>query len=74
MGLNISGMILGYPVTGSIVSRIIVGLFMMIGVMVAGLVFVLAGSAAGWIVGSLLSTLTGRAGNDDSDSDEKVDV
>ena len=74
MGLNISGLILGYPVTESIVSRVIVGLSMMIGVMVTGLIFVLAGTAAGWIVGSVVGAFIARTENDTVDSDKKADA
>lgn len=73
MGLNISGMILGYPVTESIVSRVIVGLSMLIGVMVAGLMFVLGGTLAGWVIGSIIVVITARTGNDNVTSDEKLD-
>lgn len=74
MGLNISGMILGYPVAESIITRIIVGLSMMIGVMVTGLIFVLGGITAGWITGNVVSTLFGRTKKDATRSDGKLDA
>jgi len=74
MGLNISGLILGYPVTESIVSRIIVGLSMMLGVTVAGLIFVLGGTAAGWLIGSALSAVFGRSRANRTGSDENLDL
>lgn len=60
LGLNLAGMIFGYPVESSIMARALVALGMLGGVMACGLFFIAAGSVAGWIAGKVLSLLTGR--------------
>ncbi|GBE00075.1 hypothetical protein BMS3Abin07_02121 [bacterium BMS3Abin07] len=54
MGLNLSGLLFGYPVTSSLMPRIIVAVSMLLGVMVSGLVFIIAGSTLGWLLGSIV--------------------
>ncbi|RME64223.1 MAG: hypothetical protein D6778_08345 [Nitrospirae bacterium] len=51
IGLNLSAWLLGSPVEPTIVARIIIGLFMLLGVLVTGAAFVVAGATAGWLVG-----------------------
>jgi len=58
MGLNIAGTLFGYPVTSSILPRIIVAVSMLIGVMVSGIIFTLGGSIVGWLAGTLLDAAT----------------
>jgi len=53
-GLGIAGSIFGTPVDPGIISRIIVTVFMLLGIMVSGLVFVTASSIAGWLLGSIV--------------------
>ncbi len=57
MGLNIAGLLFGHPVSSAVLPRLIVALGMLLGVMVAGAVFVVAGSAAGWLVGLAVEAL-----------------
>ncbi len=57
MGLNIAGTLFGTPVTGML-SRIIVGVSVIMGVMVSGIMFVTASSTAGWLIGSVVDTMT----------------
>lgn len=54
IGLNIAGMIFGTPVTGAIIPRLIVGIFMLLGVMVSGLVFVVGCGTLGWLIGTIV--------------------
>jgi hypothetical protein len=54
MGLNLAGMLFGNPVTSGVLPRVIVGLSMLIGVMVAGIIFVFGSSLAGWLFGAVL--------------------
>jgi hypothetical protein len=57
MGLNIAGKLLGVPVASSIASRMIVGASMVVGVMVAAIMFVTATALAGWLVGTVVDGL-----------------
>lgn len=59
MGLNIAGLLFGYPVTSEILPRVIVALSMLIGVMVSGLLFIVAGTTVGWLLGLAVDTLKG---------------
>jgi hypothetical protein len=52
MGLNIVGTLFGYPVTAGVLQRMIVAASMLVGVMVAGIIFVVGCSVAGWLVGT----------------------
>jgi hypothetical protein len=58
MGLNIAGILLGMPVTSGVLSRMIVAASMVVGVMVAGIVFITASSLAGWLIGTAVDALT----------------
>ena len=51
VGLNIAGRIFGLPLTASVMPRIIVSLSMVLGVMLAGVVFVVGFSLLGWVTG-----------------------
>jgi len=51
IGINIAGLIMGLPLESNILSRIIVALGMLMGIMVAGLIFVSAGAILGWLIG-----------------------
>ena len=54
LGLDISGSLFGFPVDASLLSRAIVIISMVLGVMVAGLIFIVGGASAGWIIGHML--------------------
>lgn len=56
VGLNIAGSIMGFPVESSLLSKIIVTLSMLVGVMFTALVFTLVGASGGWLVGTALGT------------------
>jgi hypothetical protein len=58
MGLNIAGTLLGVPVTSGVISRLIVAVSMMVGVMVSGIMFVTASSLGGWLIGTVVDALT----------------
>jgi len=53
MGLSIAGTLLGSPTTPGILTRIIVALSMLVGVLASGLLFTIAGSTLGWILGAV---------------------
>ncbi|MHB8883070.1 MAG: hypothetical protein ACYC69_16365 [Thermodesulfovibrionales bacterium] len=58
MGLNLAGSLLGVPVASGVLSRLIVAVSMVIGVMVAGIMFITASSLTGWLLGTIADTLT----------------
>jgi len=57
MGLNLAGSLLGTPVSSGVLSRLIVAASMVMGVMVAGIMFITASSLAGWILGTIADAL-----------------
>ncbi len=57
MGLNIAGTLLGTPVTSGVLSRLIVAASMVVGVMVSGVMFIMASSTAGWLIGTVVDAL-----------------
>jgi hypothetical protein len=57
IGLNIAGSIFGTPVEASVISRVIVGLSMVLGILVAGIVFVAGTSIIGWLTGAAIDTI-----------------
>jgi len=58
MGLNIVGTLFGYPVTSGVLQRLIVAASMLVGVMVAGIIFVVGCSVAGWLIGTVIDSIT----------------
>src|SRR5512134_4057597 len=61
MGLNLAGSLLGTPVASGILSRLIVAASMVLGVMVAGIMFITAASTLGWLIGTVVDALRARA-------------
>jgi hypothetical protein len=55
LGINIVGTLFGYPIPGTLVARMIIVFAMLTGVMVTGLVFILSGVMAGWLLGILIA-------------------
>ncbi len=58
MGLNIAGGLFGVPVASGVLSRVIVAASMVAGVMVSGIMFITGASLAGWLIGSVIDTVT----------------
>ncbi len=54
MGINVAGWLFGLPLQPGLISRAIVLLSMLLGVLVAGIVMVTATSTVGWLVGWLV--------------------
>ncbi len=52
-GIKFAGMLFGLPLEPGIISRSIVLLSMIMGILVAGIAIVTATSAAGWLVGNM---------------------
>lgn len=57
LGLNIAGSIYGIPLEPALIPRIIVGISMLLGVLLAGLVFVVGSSLIGWLIGSVIDSI-----------------
>jgi hypothetical protein len=55
-GINIAGWLFGLPLQPGLLSRIIVLVSMLFGILVAGIVIVTATSTAGWLVGKVLES------------------
>jgi len=58
-GIKFAGMLFGLPLEPGVVSKAIVLLSMIVGVMVSGIAIVTATSTAGWLVGNVIGTATG---------------
>ncbi len=56
MGINIAGWLFGLPLQPGLVSRVIVLVSMLTGVLVAGIVMVMGTSTIGWLVGKALES------------------
>jgi len=54
MGINLAGMLFGLPLEPGLISRAIVLVSMLMGVLVAGIVIVAATTTVGWLAGMLL--------------------
>ncbi len=52
-GIKFAGMLFGLPLEPGIVSRSLVLLSMLMGIIVAGIAIVTAASAAGWLIGNM---------------------
>jgi hypothetical protein len=61
MGLNLAGSLLGTPVASGILSRLIVAASMVLGVMVAGIMFITASATLGWLIGTVVDGLRAKA-------------
>ncbi|HEX8949830.1 MAG TPA: hypothetical protein VF790_12745 [Dissulfurispiraceae bacterium] len=57
IGLNLAGSLFGLPLSASLLPRLIVAASMVLGVVVAGLVFVVGASLAGWLIGSAVDAV-----------------
>lgn len=57
VGLGLAGSIFGTPIGAQLLPRIIVGAFMMLGVVVAGLIFIIGSSLLGWIIGYVIDAI-----------------
>lgn len=58
-GIKFAGMLFGLPLEPGVVSKSIVMLSMIVGVMVSGIAIVTATSTAGWLVGNVIDAATG---------------
>jgi hypothetical protein len=61
MGINLAGWLFGLPLDPGLVSRAIVLVSMLVGVLVAGIVMVTATSTVGWLVGTLVDSAAHKA-------------
>lgn len=56
-GVGLAGKIFGLPLTGDILSRIIVGVSMVTGIMVSALIFTVGASIIGYAIGHFIEIL-----------------
>ena len=61
MVLNLAGSLLGTPVASGVLARLIVASSMVLGVMVAGIMFITAASTLGWLIGTVVDALRAKA-------------
>jgi hypothetical protein len=61
MGLNIAGIMFGTPVGAGLLPRMIVAASMLAGVMVSGLMSIMASTTLGWLGGTVVDAI--RTGN-----------
>lgn len=61
-GIKVAGLLFGLPLQPGLVSRAIVLVSMLVGVLVAGIVIVTATSTIGWLVGRMVEGPAGEAG------------
>jgi hypothetical protein len=57
MGLNLAGIMFGIPVSAGLVPRMIVAASMVLGVMVSGMMFIMASTTLGWLIGTIVDTV-----------------
>ncbi len=57
LGINIVGSLFRYPIPGTLAVRIIIAFGMLTGVMVTGLLFIIAGMLCGWLLGTAITQL-----------------
>ena len=57
MGLNIAGVLFGIPVSAGLLPRMIVAASMVVGVMVSGMMFIMASTTLGWLIGTIVDTV-----------------
>jgi hypothetical protein len=60
-GINVAGWLFGLPLEPGLISRAIVLVSMLVGVLVAGIAIVTASSTVGWLIGSLVDGAVQKA-------------
>ncbi|HWR73402.1 MAG TPA: hypothetical protein VN604_09540 [Nitrospirota bacterium] len=55
-GINVAGWLFGLPLEPGLVSRVIVLMSMLVGVLVSGIVIVTAASTVGWLAGRVVES------------------
>ena len=63
MGLNIAGIFFGTPVGAGMAPRIIVAASMVVGVMISGMMFIMASTTLGWLAGTVVDAI--KTGNNE---------
>jgi len=57
IGINIASSLFGTPLSTALLPRMIVGASMVLGICVAGMVFVVSASILGWLAGHVVDTV-----------------
>ena len=58
LGINIVGSLFGYPIPSTLFARMIIAFGMLTGVMVTGMLFIIAGTLCGWLLGTAITQLS----------------
>ena len=64
MGINLAGMLFGLPLEPGLISRAIVLVSMLVGVLVSGIVIVTATTTVGWLAGRLMQGSESQEGKE----------
>ena len=67
-GINVAGWLFGLPLEPGIISRAIVLVSMLVGVLVAGIVIVTATTTIGWLAGRMLEGSTHEAAKKEAEA------
>jgi hypothetical protein len=65
-GINLAGWIFGLPLEPGLISRAIVLVSMLVGVLVAGIMIVTATSTVGWLVGRMIDASVRKAAENEA--------
>ena len=60
IGLNVAGLLFGYPVGPQLAARVIVAASMLFGILVSGIIFTTALSFVGWAIGHTIDALMAK--------------
>jgi hypothetical protein len=63
MGLNVAGIFFGTPVGEGMAPRMLVAASMVVGIMVSGMMFIMASTTVGWLIGTVVDGI--RAGKNE---------
>lgn len=61
-GIKISGLLMAFPLDPGLLSRSLILLSMLVGVILSGMVIITGASAAGWLIGSVFETALPKPG------------
>src|SRR5512146_86526 len=70
-GINIAGWLFGLPLDPGLISRVIVLLSMLAGILIAGVVIVTASTTVGWLAGKLLEPRAYAAESAEAKAEQK---
>ena len=57
IGLNMAGSLFGFPVSSALMSRLLVGMSMLLGILVSAVIFIAGSSSLAWLIGCAIDSL-----------------